>query len=167
MRTLKFENIPTTAGLYSTWLILLYFSVGYAILSGEMLYRMEQVVDYTGSFSSPLNRDKAALAFMVVALFSQLCTLWFGAILIRLKTSKRRWIKWPLTGFCLCLGYTVLHNTIRLSELYYNLIGPLDWIFAYATVFIMISMIFVLHLTDYYSTFAVNSAATRPIKIRA
>ena len=148
MYRLNVEKFPSIASLYSAWLVLLYIIVAYAIATGDMLYRMEQVIDYLGNISSSRSRENTATILMAMALFTELVPLWFGAILIRLEAPHRRWMRWPITAFCLGIAYTVVHNTSKLHSLYYNLIGPHDWVFAGATVAFMLLMIVVLHGKD-------------------
>ncbi|MBL4865309.1 MAG: hypothetical protein JKY67_02910 [Pseudomonadales bacterium] len=151
MSRLIVEKFPSVATLYSVWLVLLYLIVAYAIVSGEMLYRMEQVVDYLGNLPISSTRENSAMALMVIVLFAELIPLWLGAIMIRLKTPQRIWMSWPLTVFCLAIAYTVVQNTKQLYALYYKLIGPLDWAFAMVTVSFMVMIIIVIHATDYYN----------------
>lgn len=150
------EKFPTVGTLYSIWLVLLYLIVAYAILSGEMLYRMEQVVDYLGNVPPDYTREKAAVLLMAMVLLAELLPLWFGAFIIQLNTRDRLWTSWPISCFSIIIAYTIVQNTNQLSDLYSNLVGPLDLAFAFATIVLMLMIVIVVHATDYHKTHSIE-----------
>lgn len=142
-------NRISTPRIYFIWVVTVVVFYTQSLLTGEYLYRMQQVVDYIGTLPAGVNRENLSILLMALSLITGFAFLLLGSFLVNFDKKGHLWARWPLALFCLITPAWMVSSTLELERIYFGIVDYFDYLLCASTVICLFTVFIVSQFSHF------------------
>lgn len=140
----------STPKIYFIWVVTVAIFYTQSLITGEYLYRMQQVVDYIGTLPTGVSRENLSILLMGISLITGFAYLLLGSFLVNFDKKGHQWARWPLALFCLVTPAWMVSSTLELEKIYFGIVDYFDYLLCASTIICLFSIFLISQIMHFH-----------------